>query len=260
MTLRYAPRMIDRAHLQLHLTVDLAILTVRENLLHVLVIERANEPYQGQAALPGGFLRAGEDLRGAAERELAEEPSLDGGAVWSAWPTSRSPRTCPSRRPDRTPAAPAGHRSRRCVPHSRSTTPRSLTTPWNVPGHAWSSPRWPPRSAGGSSLSATCATSTRSSGAWRSTRGTSAGRSRTPKGSSSPPAPGAYPRRAALQRCTGAARRRPSIRRFCAAPPSPPRDLGDGGCGPHLAGPPCCRDSLCGSMPRRRRRCLPGWP
>jgi 8-oxo-dGTP diphosphatase len=73
--------MIDREHLQLHLTVDLAILTVRENLLHVLVIERANEPYQGQAALPGGFLRAGEDLRGAAERELAEETSLDGRAL-----------------------------------------------------------------------------------------------------------------------------------------------------------------------------------
>jgi len=73
--------MADREHLQLSLTVDIAILTVRENLLHALVIERANEPYQGQAALPGGFLRAGEDLREAAERELAEETSLDGRAL-----------------------------------------------------------------------------------------------------------------------------------------------------------------------------------
>jgi 8-oxo-dGTP diphosphatase len=73
--------MIDREHLQLRLTVDLAILTVRENRLHVLVIERANPPYQGQAALPGGFLRADEDLRSAAERELAEETSLDGRAL-----------------------------------------------------------------------------------------------------------------------------------------------------------------------------------
>jgi ADP-ribose pyrophosphatase YjhB (NUDIX family) len=72
---------IDREHLQLYLTVDLAILTVRENLLHVLVIDRGHEPYQGQAALPGGFLRAGEDLRAAAERELAEETSLDGTAL-----------------------------------------------------------------------------------------------------------------------------------------------------------------------------------
>jgi 8-oxo-dGTP diphosphatase len=73
--------MADREHLQLNLTVDIAILTVRNNLLHVLVIERANEPFQGQAALPGGFLRAGEDLRDAAERELAEETSLDGSAL-----------------------------------------------------------------------------------------------------------------------------------------------------------------------------------
>jgi 8-oxo-dGTP diphosphatase len=73
--------MADREHLLLNLTVDLAILTVRENLLNVLVIERANEPYRGQAALPGGFLRADEDLGDAAERELAEETSLDGRAL-----------------------------------------------------------------------------------------------------------------------------------------------------------------------------------
>jgi 8-oxo-dGTP diphosphatase len=73
--------MPDRDHLLLYLAVDLAILTVRENQLHVLVIERANEPYQGYAALPGGFLRVGEDLRQAAERELAEETGLDGRAL-----------------------------------------------------------------------------------------------------------------------------------------------------------------------------------
>ncbi len=65
-----------REHLLLWLTVDLAILTVRDDLLNVLVIERDNEPYRGQAALPGGFLRQGEDLSGAAERELAEETGL----------------------------------------------------------------------------------------------------------------------------------------------------------------------------------------
>lgn len=73
--------MADRDHLLLRLAVDLAILTVRENRLHVLVIERANEPYRGKAALPGGFLRADEDLREAAERELAEETGLDGGSL-----------------------------------------------------------------------------------------------------------------------------------------------------------------------------------
>jgi 8-oxo-dGTP diphosphatase len=73
--------MIDREHLLLYLAVDLAILTVRDGSLQVLVIERANEPYRGRVALPGGFLRDGEDLLEAAERELAEETSLDGKAL-----------------------------------------------------------------------------------------------------------------------------------------------------------------------------------
>src|ERR1044071_6995759 len=72
--------MADRDHLLLYLAVDLAILTVRDGLLQALVIERAHGPYQGQLALPGGFLRDGEDLRQAAGRELAEETGLDGGA------------------------------------------------------------------------------------------------------------------------------------------------------------------------------------
>lgn len=70
--------MTERRHLRLNLTVDLVILTVREGQLHVLLIERGNEPYRGYPALPGGFLRDGEDLSGAAERELLEETGLDG--------------------------------------------------------------------------------------------------------------------------------------------------------------------------------------
>src|SRR5579859_2884589 len=73
--------MTDRDHLLLYLAVDLAILTVRTDLLHVLIIERNNDPYRGQSALPGGFLRAAEDLRDAAERELAEETGLDGESL-----------------------------------------------------------------------------------------------------------------------------------------------------------------------------------
>ena len=73
--------MSDREHVLLFLTVDLAILTVRDHLLHVLVIERGHDPYRGQDALPGGFLHEGEDLLSAAERELCEETGLDGRAL-----------------------------------------------------------------------------------------------------------------------------------------------------------------------------------
>jgi 8-oxo-dGTP diphosphatase len=69
----------DRDHTYVRLAVDLAILTVRENRLQVLVIERDNKPFRGQVALPGGFLRAAEDLGDAAQRELAEETGLELG-------------------------------------------------------------------------------------------------------------------------------------------------------------------------------------
>jgi 8-oxo-dGTP diphosphatase len=71
----------DRKHELLRLGVDLAILTVRDGRLRVLVIERGNEPFRGRDALPGGFLRADEDLRRAAVRELSEETGLDGEAL-----------------------------------------------------------------------------------------------------------------------------------------------------------------------------------
>lgn len=73
--------MADREHLRLRLTVDLAVLTVRENRLAVLVVERGHEPFAGWPALPGGFLRAGEDLPDAAERELADETGIDGRSL-----------------------------------------------------------------------------------------------------------------------------------------------------------------------------------
>jgi 8-oxo-dGTP diphosphatase len=67
---------MNRSHAPVRITADLVILTVRDDRLHVLLVERANEPYQGRAALPGGFLRDDETLDDAARRELAEETAM----------------------------------------------------------------------------------------------------------------------------------------------------------------------------------------
>ena len=56
--------------------VDLVVLTVADEQLQVLVIDRGIAPYKGRLALPGGFVLADEDLLDAAERELAEETGL----------------------------------------------------------------------------------------------------------------------------------------------------------------------------------------
>lgn len=60
------------------LTVDLVILTLRAGRLCVLLVERGEEPFRGELALPGGFLNnTGEAITEAAHRELNEETSLN---------------------------------------------------------------------------------------------------------------------------------------------------------------------------------------
>ncbi|SDZ02447.1 8-oxo-dGTP diphosphatase [Amycolatopsis xylanica] len=60
------------------LAVDLVIFTLIDSTLHVLLVERGIEPFQGDWALPGGFLEdEREAVLAAAHRELMEEANLD---------------------------------------------------------------------------------------------------------------------------------------------------------------------------------------
>ncbi|MGZ6825363.1 MAG: NUDIX domain-containing protein, partial [Mycobacteriales bacterium] len=57
-------------------TVDVVLLTVREGVLSVLLVERGTHPYRGRLALPGGFVQVDEDLDAAAVRRLEQETGV----------------------------------------------------------------------------------------------------------------------------------------------------------------------------------------
>lgn len=70
-------------------TVDLVVLAVRPDKgdrggrlrLEAVLIERGEEPFLGQFALPGGFVQVEEDVEAAAYRELDEEAGLGASDV-----------------------------------------------------------------------------------------------------------------------------------------------------------------------------------
>jgi 8-oxo-dGTP diphosphatase len=82
--MRYAERMgayDPQDYPPVAVTVDLVVLTIRDDTLQVLLVRRGEEPFAGALALPGGFIRPDETLSQAAARELTEETRLTLGAA-----------------------------------------------------------------------------------------------------------------------------------------------------------------------------------
>jgi 8-oxo-dGTP diphosphatase len=59
-----------------YVTVDVVVLSIRDDALHALVVRRGREPFEGLWALPGGFVEPEEGLQDAAVRELEEETGV----------------------------------------------------------------------------------------------------------------------------------------------------------------------------------------
>ena len=59
------------------ITVDIVILTIKDNSLKVLLVKRENEPFKDKWAIPGGYVRMSENLDQAAMRVLKEKTNVD---------------------------------------------------------------------------------------------------------------------------------------------------------------------------------------
>ena len=59
------------------ITVDVVILTLKNNAIQVLLVKRLNEPFKDKWAIPGGYVRLSENLDQAALRVLKERTNVD---------------------------------------------------------------------------------------------------------------------------------------------------------------------------------------
>ena len=59
------------------ITVDIVILTIKNDALQVLLVKRNNEPFKDKWAIPGGYVRMSENLDEAAIRVLKERTDVD---------------------------------------------------------------------------------------------------------------------------------------------------------------------------------------
>ena len=62
---------------QTAVTVDLVIFTVNDDLLKIMLVKRAEDPFADSWSLPGGFLKASESLEEAALRVLQEKTGVE---------------------------------------------------------------------------------------------------------------------------------------------------------------------------------------
>lgn len=78
------------------LAVDVALVTIVDRRLAVLVMERPDHPFKGTWQLPGGFVRMDESLDDAAGRVLREKTAIDGvftEQLYTFGGVDRDPRT-----------------------------------------------------------------------------------------------------------------------------------------------------------------------
>ena len=70
------------------LTTDIVIFTIRDDRLEILLIRRANPPFQGSWALPGGIVEEDEGLDDCTAASWRRRPGFPGSSSSSSTPSA----------------------------------------------------------------------------------------------------------------------------------------------------------------------------